>query len=487
MKGNQIPIKGSILFVLALLIIAACSRNPVTGKKELSLMSEKKELALGKQSDPSIVASFGLYTDDKMQKFLNEKGQQMAKVSHRAHLNYEFKLLDSPVVNAFAVPGGYVYFTRGIMAHFNNEAEFAGVLGHEIGHVTARHSAKQYSKQMLAQVGFIAGMIASPKFRQYANEASQSMQLLFLKFGRDDESQSDRLGVEYSTKIGYDSYHMANFFKTLNRLSGGDSGQRIPEFMSTHPDPLNRYENVHALTKEWQAKDGKSNYKVNRDSYLRMIDGMIYGEDPKAGYVEQNMFYHPELKFQFPVPPGWQTQNSPQQFVMQDPGGKGVMIFAAAQGTNPKDAATQFVTENKLTVVDQNPNLQVNGFNAYGVVADQVNAQDASQSLRIVTYFIQDGQMIWRMHGMAAKTDFASFQRTFKQSMDNYKRLTDQSKINKLPERIHIKKVQTTGTLSDVLRQNNMPSARFKELSIINGMELKDQVKAGTSIKVIGT
>jgi len=282
------------------------------------------------------------------------------------------------------------------MAHFNNEAEFAGVLGHEIGHVTARHSAKQYSKQMLAQVGFIAGMIASPKFRQYANEAGQSMQLLFLKFGRDDESQSDRLGVEYSTKIGYDSHYMAGFFKTLNRLSGGDSGQRIPEFMSTHPDPLNRYAKVKELTKEWQAKDGKSNYKVNRESYLRMIDGMIYGEDPKGGYVENNMFYHPVLKFQFPVPPSWKTQNSPQQFAMQDPGGKGVMIFAAAQGTNPQDAATKFITENKLTVVDQNRGMNINGYPAYGVVADQVNQQNPAQSLRIVTYFIQDGQNIWR-------------------------------------------------------------------------------------------
>jgi len=475
MKGNHIPIKGTFLFILALLIIAACSRNPVTGKKELSLMSEKKELALGKQSDPSIVASFGLYTDDNMQKFLNEKGQEMAAISHRNHLNYEFKLLDSPD------------FTRGIMAHFNNEAEFGGVLGHEIGHVTARHSAKQYSKQMLAQVGFIAGMIASPKFRQYANEAGQSMQLLFLKFGRDDESQSDRLGVEYSTKIGYDSEYMAGFFKTLNRLSGGDTGQRIPEFMSTHPDPLNRYAKVKELTKEWQAKDGKSNYKVNREAYLRMIDGMIYGNDPKGGYVEDNMFYHPVLKFKFPVPPSWKTQNSPQQFVMQDPGGKGVMIFAAAQGTNPQDAATKFITENKLTVVDQNRNMNLNGYPAYGVVADQVNQQNPAQSLRIVTYFIQDGQNIWRFHGMSAKSDFASFQRTFKQTMDNYAKLTNQAKINKLPERIHIKKVTSSGTLSDVLRKFNMPNKRFKELSVINGMELSDQVQAGTLIKVVGT
>ena len=136
----------------------------------------------------------------------------MVAVSHRSDLKYEFKIVDSPVVNAFAVPGGYVYFTRGIMAHFNNEAEFAGVLGHEIGHITARHSAKQYSRAMVAQLGLVVGMVVSPEFAQFADIAQSGVGLLFLKFGRDAERQSDKLGVEYSTKVGYDAQEMADFF-----------------------------------------------------------------------------------------------------------------------------------------------------------------------------------------------------------------------------------------------------------------------------------
>ena len=130
-----------ILFIIILggLMLSTCAVNPVTGKKELMFMSEEQEIALGQQSDPSIVAMYGLYEDETLQEFINKKGQEMAAISHRPHLKYEFKILDSPVVNAFALPGGYVYFTRGILAHFNNEAEFAGVLGHEIGHITARH------------------------------------------------------------------------------------------------------------------------------------------------------------------------------------------------------------------------------------------------------------------------------------------------------------------------------------------------------------
>src|SRR6187401_1308791 len=182
----------SCLFTAVFLFAGSCAKNPVTGKNDLMLMSESQEIAMGQQSDPEVVAFFGLYKDDDLQRFISAKGQEMASISHRKNLKFHFKVVDSPVVNAFAIPGGYVYFTRGIMAHFNNEAEFAGVLGHEIGHITARHSAKQYSNSMLAQLGLAAGMIFSPEFAQFGDVASQGLQLLFLKFGRDAESQSDK-------------------------------------------------------------------------------------------------------------------------------------------------------------------------------------------------------------------------------------------------------------------------------------------------------
>ena len=155
----------------------------------------------------------------------------MAKISHRPHLNYEFKVLDSPVINAFAVPGGYVYFTRGILAHFSNEAEFAGVLGHEIGHITAKHGVRQQTSQIFSQIGLIGGVILTKG--QAAQELSQALGLLTLKNSRSHESESDKLGVEYSTEVGYDASKMANFFFTLNRMRE-ESGQVIPTFQSTH-------------------------------------------------------------------------------------------------------------------------------------------------------------------------------------------------------------------------------------------------------------
>lgn len=474
--------------------------NPVTGKKEFSLMSHQQELALGKQSDPSIVAQFGLYQDEKLQAFINQKGKEMGSISHRPDLEYSFKILDSPVVNAFAVPGGYVYFTRGILAHFNNEAEFAGVLGHEIGHVTARHSAKQYTKATLAQVGLVAGVVLSKDFRQYANQANQGLQLLFLKFGRDNESQSDRLGVEYSTKIGYDAHHMANFFNTLHNMRGDDSGG-IPTFMSTHPDPLDRYENVNKLAGEWQAKDPKSSYKENRDSYLRMIDGLIYGEDPRQGYVEGGIFYHPEMKFQFPVPSGWKTQNSPSQFQMAPESGDAMVMLTLAAEKNLDSAMNSFITNNKLTLVNSQK-TRINSFSAIAVTSDQMPEADPTAAqgeqnpksggttvqpeLRIRSHFIFYNGNVYAFHGLSKFEQYNSYLPKLEESAKNFKKLIRMDKINVKPTRIQIKTVNRAGTLSSALQSFGAKSDQMETLALLNGMDLNDPVKQGMLIKVLG-
>lgn len=471
-------------------MVNSCAVNPVTGKKEVMLLSESQEIALGAESDPGIVASFGLFDDQTLQAFINTKGQEMAKVSHRPDLKYEFKILDSPVVNAFALPGGYVYFTRGILAHFNNEAEFAGVLGHEIGHITARHSARQYSKQLLAQGGLILGVVLSKDIAQYADVASQGLGLLFLKFGRDNESESDRLGVEYSTKIGYDAHEMADFFNTLDRLSGGPEG-RIPTFLSTHPDPADRNVTVEKLATEWQAKvpDAKN---VNRDSYLRMIDGMIYGDDPKQGFVENSYFYHPELKFQYPVPADWVVQNSPQAVQMAPKDGKAMMMLTLGQGASLEAAATAAMTQYNMQVVNQRT-TSVNGLQALEVLADvkpdaqqQQTTTTAAQQVRSLSYFIQYNSNIYHIMGLTYVADFATYEPRFLNTMKNFRQLTDPDKLNRKPDRIHIKTVNQTGTLEQALKSFGTPADKLNEVSVINGMQLTDQVTKGMLIKTVG-
>lgn len=474
------------IFVMSLSLVQSCSRNPVTGKRQVMFMSEDQEIALGKQSDPQVVATYGVYEDAKLQSFIQDKGQKMAAISHRPHLNYEFKILDSPVVNAFAVPGGYVYFTRGIMAHFNNEAEFAGVLGHEIGHITARHSAQQYSKQMLGNIALIGGLIVSPEFRNFANEAQQAMGLLFMKFSRDHESQSDELGVEYSTAIGYDAVEMAEFYKTLSRLQE-KSGSTVPTFLSTHPNPANRYQNVKKGAQEIQKEGVK--YEVNRDEYLARIDGIIYGDDPRQGFVDNSRFYHPELKFYYEVPNRWKLVNTPSMVQMGNEKGDAVITFTLAQGTDLRQAANEYAQKNKLQVTDSG-DLKVNGFPAFAMISDYApqaqQGQQQQKPLRMLTYFIKYDGRIYLFHGMTYRETFNSYYNTFERTMRSFDRLTDSRYLNRQPDVVRIRPVRSNGTFKSVLAEYGVTStAALTDHVILNGMELNESVKAGDNIKII--
>jgi predicted Zn-dependent protease len=476
------------LVTVVLIIFMACARNPVTGKKQVVLMSEQQEIAMGVQADPEIVASFGLYPDSAIQRFINEKGKQMAAISHRPNLNWQFRVLDADVINAFAVPGGFVYFTRGILANMNNEAQFAGVLGHEIGHVTARHSVSQQTKQVFGQLGIIAAVIAKPELAQFADVASQSLQLLYLKNGRDDESQSDGLGVEYSSKVGYDAREMAKFFQTLDREMAYKSGnKRLPEFLSTHPDPGNRFVNVTNLATKWQAANNKTNMTVNRSGYLKLINGIVYGEDPRQGFRENNVFYHPELKFQFNTPPGWQYQNSPQSVTLAPSDGSALVQLSLGKGSSPREAAQTLVQNAKLQVTESR-DITVNGLPAFAVVGTQSQQDQSGRTVPTVTaliYFIQYNNIIYQLIGASTPATFANYSASFRSYFDSFKQLTDPSKINVKPDRIEVVTVNRNQTLRQLFDAYKLPAARLEEYAIMNGMQLTDNLTAGTQVKIV--
>ncbi len=474
----------SFLTAVLSLSFSNCARNPVTGKKQVVLMSEAQEIAMGKEADPQIIAQFGLYGDTTLQNFINLKGKQMAAISHRPKLEYGFRVLDSEVLNAFAVPGGYVYFTRGIMAHFNGEADFAGVLGHELGHITHRHGVAQQRNAILGQLGIIAGIIISPELGRFAEAASTGLQLLFLKYSRDAEREADELGVEYSSKIGYDAQQMANFFITLERSSAGSGSAELPEFLSTHPNPGDRNATVTRLAAEWKQKLNLTNPLVNRNVYLRRIEGLIYGEDPKGGFLENNVFYHPDLKFQFPTPLNWNYQNSPQRVQLAPKDGKALMMMMLAQGNSLQEAANTFLQQNKLTTIDSR-NTTVNGLQAINVIADQQPEQQGQPVLRTLSYFIQYNGNIYHLLGVSSITDFNNYADSFSYTMQGFRPLTDPVKLNKKPERVRIKRVGSGMTLAQAFRQYNVPEKRLEEFAILNGMKLTDNLTQGTLIKII--
>jgi predicted Zn-dependent protease len=238
---------------------------------------------------------------------------------------------------------------------------------------------------------------------------------------------------------------------------------------------------VKKLATEWKQKLNLTAAQVNRNTYLQRIDGIIYGEDPKQGFVENSAFYHPQLKFQFQIPANWAHQNSPQTFQMAPKDGKAMMMLTMAPGKSLEEAANGVLQQNKLTVVESKETT-VNGLRAIAMVADQRQEQG---TLRTLSYLIQQGDNLYWMLGVSNITDFNNYNRYFSSTMQSFKTLTDPSKLNKKPERVRIKTVKQATTLDQALKSYNTPSTRMEELAILNGMKLTERVTAGTMIKVI--
>jgi predicted Zn-dependent protease len=331
-------------------------------------------------------------------------------------------------------------------------------------------------------------MIASEKFAQYAETAMQGMQLLFLSFSRTDEREADRLGVEYSSKIGYDAHKMADFFLVLQKMNMASSEGGVPTFLSTHPDPGDRYNAVNEKATEWQTKLNLPEYKVNQDNYLKLIDGIVYGEDPRQGYVEGNIFYHPELKFRFNFPSGWKLENTPLQVTISPTDGKALMIFTISAQKTLQAAADTTLAQIGLTLKNSKTTT-VNGMQAIVTLSQQVT-QDQSTGAKstndVLSYFINYDNIIYVFHGVTAEADFNTFNSSFESTMNSFAKLTEASKINVKPTLLHVKTVQRAGTLADAFTYFGVPDAKRAELALLNDMELTDKVSVGKKIKVIG-
>jgi predicted Zn-dependent protease len=448
----------------ALLLSVACATNPVTGKSELSLVSEEQEIALGRQSRDDALRTFGEYQNPEAQALVRRIGMEMAKASERPQLPWEFHVIDDEQVNAFAAPGGFIFITRGILSHMNSEAELASVLGHEIGHVTARHTAQQVSKAQLAQLGLGVGMIFSSTLRNAGGALSAGMQLLFLKFGRDAESQADDLGFRYMVADGYDPNGAAEMFRTLGRVSAR-AGQRLPEWASTHPDPGNR------VAKTEQRIDSLAGtgrdpaaLKENEAQFVTMLDGMTYGQDPRKGFFRGSTFYHPELRFQFAFPEGWKTVNLPSQVVAQSPEGSQALQLQMGEGS-PQQAATKFFQQEGLRA-GQVTRGTVNGLET--VTGDFTAQLQDGTPIGGVAGFLAYGGRTYALIGLAGQGGSVSEQ--FGATLRSFRPLTDPSILNARPATVRSVRLPREMTVQQFNKQ--YPSTiTLEEVALINGVD----------------
>lgn len=473
------------LFALLLpLLLVACAVNPVTGKRQISLMSESQMESLGESSDTQIVDQYGLVKDPQLAAYIDSLGQSIIPVSHVPNESFQFRLLDDAVVNAFAVPGGYVYVTRGILAYLNDQAALAGVMGHEVGHVAARHSAQQYTKQVLIGAGLSLGAALNSTVAQYAQLGGAAAQLLMLKYSRDDERQADRLGVEYASKLHYDTHEMADFFHTLDSLYGGSAG--LANWTSTHPDPGERYQTVNTLTQEWQAKL-PGPFKVERNNYLSRLEGLVFGTDPRQGVVKGDEFVHPMLRFRFPVPGGWQVVNTSSQVQMAPPEGDAAVFFGAEAAQDPASAARDFAQKAEVTV-GQTRSLSIGGWPATQQFGTLSSSDQQQTPLSLVSTFINRGDHLFIFHGLSASSDFKRFRPTFVNVAQGFAALTDPALLQLKPVTLHILKTTRTASFAEQVSAWPLPEdvdLGSGGLALLNGHGPQDSIPAGTLLKVL--
>ena len=394
--------------------------------------------------------------------------------------------MDSPIVNAFALPGGYIYFTRGLLAHLENEAQLAVVMGHEIGHVAARHASQRALEGTFGQLGLIGGAIAGEVFLgqgaggQILQQGSQAMQLLFLKYGRDDERESDKLGVEYSAMDGYMAGEGAAFFGTLKRLSE-KSGQSIPSFLSSHPDPGEREVTITKLAEQWTQQYTMT--KTNQDELYKAIDGMVVGDDPRQGYVENNVFLHPTLKFQFPAPNGWALINQPSMVAMVESNQKAIMMLTLeADADTPQAAAAKLGQEEGIQVVNSRAD-RVNNLPAHWIRARA--SQQNGGTIDLLAYYISYDGNLYRMLGYAATNDFSQYERSFLTTMRGFRTLTDPKKLSVQPNRLNITQTSKNGSFQTFVPSKLPSQFTPEDLAILNQLQLGSNVTRGTRLKLV--
>jgi predicted Zn-dependent protease len=480
--------------ILLLAIACVVQESPITGKERAYAYSWDEEIRIGDQTDDEIVAQYGVYESDELLEYVNRISQDVLAVSHMRrettaekfrNTEFTFRVLDSPVVNAFALPGGYVYVTRGLVSHLNNEAQIAMVLGHEIGHVAARHASQRGLTQAIGQVAVLGGAVLGQELlgipgQSLLNLSSQAAQLLFLSYSRDHERESDQLGVEYSAKAGYAAAEGAEFFTSLKRISER-SGQSLPNFLSTHPNPGEREETIPEKAQYWK-EQGFEQSVFNTEEYMSHINGIIYGENPRQGFRRDNMFYHPDLEFQFPIPANWQMINQASRVALVSPESEAITIFSIdSESETAQGSVESFLTSNEIENAERRAVASSGRWDAYQAVFD---AQSENQQLRVLLYAVEYGGNIYRFLNYSSRNQYDTFEPLFQQITNEFDALRDSEILNIQPVRLSVFRADRSAPFSDFLPADLPMNIEPEEVAIINQLELDDRVEEGRFIKI---
>ncbi len=485
-------------WLLAATLLSGCGSaviNPVSGQAERSVMSEQDEVAQGAQAHQQVLQEYGVVRDARVQTYVNNLGQRLAKLSHRNQLQWHFTVLDSPEINAFALPGGYVYVTRGIMAYLQTEAELAGVMGHEIGHVTARHGAQRATRQQDAGLGVLAASVLGAVLEsqgisgagRLASDLSQTAAAGYVaSYGRDQELQADSLGAEYLARTAFDPRNMINVIgalKAQERFAADQAraaGRAAPSgssWLASHPSNDQRLQQITQLAAQY-----KGNYSdEGRARYQQITQGLAFGESAEQGLTRGQNFYHSELGIALTAPAGWQIQNEPSQLALVNATGDAALMVQVAP---PKAGSTHDEVIRNLLKPSQGrtERLSINGLPATRFVGSRTSSQ--GQQAIEATLVTGPRQSVY-VFTPAAKNAAALQQAKpgLVQAQNSFRALTAQDRAAAKPWVI-----QTTpypaGGFAQLAKRSPLPQAEA-QLRLINGFYGGGEPRPGQAVKVV--
>ncbi len=494
MKRNGL--RTALLALAALLpLLGGCETNPATGARSFTgFMSPEQELEVGREQHPQIVRQFGgEIGDPELRAYVDRIGQSLARQSELPDLKFTFTVLDSDITNAFALPGGYVYVTRGLLTLASSEAELAGVIGHEIGHITARHTAQRYSRGVAtglatAAVGILEGIFLGTNV--IGQVGAQAGQIYLAGFSREQEFEADTLGVRYLARSGYDTAAVSSFLAKLQgesalaaELAGKPGAANDFNIMATHPRTQDRVREAIAAA---EAQDGSpAQPRIAAAEYLDAIDGMAYGGGREGGFVRNRTFVHPALRFQFEVPPGFMLINSDNNVKAQGPNGTAIVFDRDTRPQTAGMAMQNYVAQASLggARLRNIERIEINGMEAAtGAVQGRTNAGPVEARLVAIRF---DPKTIYRFIFLTPAAQAASFNEALRKTTYSFRRLSEREAANAKPLRVRVVTVGARDTVDSLARRMAFDTAQVARFRVLNGIAPDAGVRTGQRVKII--
>ena len=468
------------------LTLAACATNPVSGRREMALMSEAQEISIGREMHPKVIQQYGQYEDPALQAYVQAVGEKLAAHGHRSNLIYRFTVVDSTDINAFALPGGYIYITRGLLAYLGSEAEMAGVLGHEIGHVTARHAVRQYTAATAAQLGMTLGSIFVPGLGSNVGQNVMGVlgQAMLSGYGREHELESDGLGAEYLARAGYDPQAILGVLRTLKAQGDYAAAQakaegRTPQsyhgLFASHPDEDTRLKEV--LTKaSFLAPDKPADN--GRDAFLKHMDGMVFGDSAAQGIRRGNRFYHRDLDFALEFPPAWRLENRPDRLLAIAPDGK-AQAQLTSQDLNQRETPREFMIR-RLGI--KNPAGEE--ISAGGLPGYTAPLKIQGRPGRVSVIFHRKQAYVLASVALDG-ADSQTVDAAMRQTALGFHPLREDEKALAEPLRLRLKNAGAGDSFTALAKGSRLPGDAQAQLRLLNGHYPQGEPKPGDILKIV--